>query len=221
MSNSFLGFQNPSTTDKKLDTEELTVGANTVHRERVQIAGSAAAEISDVANSDPGSTDYGLVTRPLAMGNVDHDSADAGFPLKIGGKAKTSDPSAVANNDRVNALLDKIGRLITGPALPENFIDGNGNATTTSDTEIIAAQGSGVKIYVTAIVVLNTSSTDTYIILKSGSTEKMRVPAPADNGGAILPLPSPLVLTANEALNFAAGSGVTTMYVGAVGYKGA
>lgn len=221
MANSFLGFQNPTTTDKKLDTEELTVGANTVHRERVQIAGAAAAEISDVTNSTPGASDYGLVTRPLAGGDIAHDSADSGNPVKIGGKARTSDPSAVANDDRVNALLDKIGRQVVAHALPENLLDGIGNATNTSDTEVIAAQGAGVRIYVTALIILNTSATDTHVIIKDGSTEKMRVPAPADNAGAIVPLPTPLQLTANTALNFAAASGVSTMYVAALGYKGA
>jgi len=52
-------------TGKKLDTEQLTVGANTVERERDQIAGGAALEVADVRNAIPVNTDYGLVVRPV------------------------------------------------------------------------------------------------------------------------------------------------------------
>ena len=45
---SYLAYENPSTTDAKLDTEQLTVGANTVQRERIQIAGSTALQIAPV-----------------------------------------------------------------------------------------------------------------------------------------------------------------------------
>jgi hypothetical protein len=43
-----------------------------------------------------------------------HDAADAGSPLKIGGKASAAVPTAVTANDRVNAYFDLEGRLITG-----------------------------------------------------------------------------------------------------------
>jgi hypothetical protein len=97
-------------------------------------------------------------------------------------------------------------------------LNGSGNATGTSDTAIIAAQGSGVQICVTSLMIYNASTTDTFVNIKDGSTTKLVVPAPA-KGGAIITLPMPLVLTANTALNFASGTGVTTMYVSAVGFK--
>ena len=36
MSDGTIPFQNPGTIDGRLDTEQLTVGAQTVHRERVR-----------------------------------------------------------------------------------------------------------------------------------------------------------------------------------------
>ena len=45
-----------------------------------------------------------------AQGNIDHHSPDSGRPVKIGGKAKTSAPAAVSNNDRVDAYFDEFGR---------------------------------------------------------------------------------------------------------------
>jgi hypothetical protein len=97
-------------------------------------------------------------------------------------------------------------------------LNGSGNATGTSDTAIIAAQGSGVQICVTSLMIYNASATDTYVNIKDGSTTKLVIPAP-QKGGAIITLPMPLVLTANTALNFASGTSVTTMYVSAVGFK--
>lgn len=44
-------------------------------------------------------------------GSTAHDAVDAGNPLKMGGKASTSIPTAVANADRVDAYFDANGRL--------------------------------------------------------------------------------------------------------------
>lgn len=48
MADNYLGYQNPVTVDAKLDTESLTVGANTVHRERIEISGANATDIAIV-----------------------------------------------------------------------------------------------------------------------------------------------------------------------------
>lgn len=48
----------------------------------------------------------------MAKGDVGHDSPDSGYPVKIGGKAQTSLPTAVGNNDRVNAFFDDRGRQV-------------------------------------------------------------------------------------------------------------
>ncbi|HQJ93171.1 MAG TPA: hypothetical protein PLI71_09895 [Clostridia bacterium] len=47
----------------------------------------------------------------FATGEIAHDSADSGNPLKIGGKGATSRPSAVSNGDRVNAYFNEYGEL--------------------------------------------------------------------------------------------------------------
>ena len=65
MADSFLPYKNPDTTDKKLDSESLTVGADTVERERVQVAGKGAAEIQDVKNAKPAQDAYGGVARSI------------------------------------------------------------------------------------------------------------------------------------------------------------
>lgn len=48
MADSFIAIDEPAVTDKRLDTESLTVGANTVERERVRIAGLGATDLAPV-----------------------------------------------------------------------------------------------------------------------------------------------------------------------------
>lgn len=50
---------------------------------------------------------------PLVAGDVDHDAADSGNPVKVGGKAYSSTPAAVAASDRVNAYFDTTGHQHT------------------------------------------------------------------------------------------------------------
>ena len=68
MADSFLPYKNPDTTDAKLDSESLAVGANTVERERVQVSGKGAAEIQDVKNAKPAQDAYAGVSRLIPAG---------------------------------------------------------------------------------------------------------------------------------------------------------
>lgn len=52
MSDSYLPYQSPTIVDKKLDSETLTVGANTVERERIQISGTGATDIAPITVDD-------------------------------------------------------------------------------------------------------------------------------------------------------------------------
>jgi len=52
MSDSYLPYQNPTIVDKKLDSESITVGANTVERERIQMSGRGATDIAPITVDD-------------------------------------------------------------------------------------------------------------------------------------------------------------------------
>jgi hypothetical protein len=58
-------------------------------------------------------------------GNAAHDDPDVGNPIKFGGRAHTSTPAAVGNNDRVNAYFDEYGRL--------HVFDENGSSAAAGD----------------------------------------------------------------------------------------
>lgn len=82
----------PQSTGLKLDTSELTVGANTVERERINISDPTTdVGLARVENSTPGASDYGLVTRPIlpalpAGSNViGHVIADSGSTTVVTG----------------------------------------------------------------------------------------------------------------------------------------
>jgi hypothetical protein len=55
----------PDDAGKKIDADSLTVGSEGVYRERQRIAGIDAAELADVTNTDPATTEYGLITREI------------------------------------------------------------------------------------------------------------------------------------------------------------
>lgn len=160
-----------------------------------------------------------LTVTTITGGGVAHDATDAGNPLKVGGRATNVNLAAVANNDRSDLITDLTGKLVIQPySVPEVSIDGTASSTGTGDTEVIAAQGSGVRIYVTTLILANNSATPVLVTIKSGSTGKLVIPVPANTSGAVVTLPKALRLAANQALNFASSSGVSTVYCSAVGY---
>jgi hypothetical protein len=188
----------------------------------IQIKDGAEATKYFSATGD-GTNDVPFVPVHTVYGNVAHDIADTGNPVKVGGVARSTDPSVVASGDRTHFLTDLIGRLVVSPySIPENTLSGVTSAiTNTSDTAVIAAQGAGVRIYVTQMVVLNTSGTATLVNIKDGTTTIYTVNAPATSGQIALTFPVPLRLAANNALNVACGTTAANVIVSASGYKGA
>jgi hypothetical protein len=165
---------------------------------------------------------------PVAMsGDVAHDAADSGNPIKVGARARSSEIAAVANNDRSDLITDLVGKLITLPySNPENFVSGATSAMTgTTSTSLIAAPASGLRNYITQITVSNshaTVGTDVVIQDGSGGTVLYTIPAAAVYGGAAITFPTPLrqptTATALYVANVTTGASVK---VSASGYKGA
>jgi hypothetical protein len=159
-----------------------------------------------------------------SQGAVAHDAAAAGNPVQIAGEARSTERAAVASADAARLVTDLVGKLITLPyANPELFVKGKTAAITdTTRTAVIAAQGAGVKLYITHIAVTNgDTETGTYVKIEDGTTEIYGGWAAANGGGFSYTLPVPLVLTANTALNVTCGTTGATVYASASGYKGA
>lgn len=163
-------------------------------------------------------------TTATMTGNVANDAADSGNPVKTGGRARTTNITAVASDDRVDAIHDAQGRRVVAPySIPEALVRGvSAQITGTSDTAVIAAQGAGVRIYVTHFLVFNTDATvSTQVNIKDGSTTIYSVYVPALGGQVSVTLPAPLRLTANTALNAACVTTSAEVVVSASGFTGA
>ena len=197
---------------------------------------SAGTQRTTLAANDPAVValqvmddwDNGASDGASVSGDVAHDAVDAGEPVKIGGKAISAEPTAVAAADRVNALFDLVGKLIVLPyANPENFVSGaiTSAMTGTTSTSLLAAPAAGLRNYITQIVVSNAHAsvgTDVAIQDGSGGTTLYTIPAAAVYGGAVVTFPVPLRQPTTATAIFCANvtTGASTK-VSAIGYKGA
>lgn len=179
------------------------------------------------ANAGTGTFAVSMATN-TPVGTVAHDSADSGAPVKIGGRARSSEITAVASDDRSDFVTDLVGKQIVLPyANPENFVSGaiTTSMTGTTSTSLVAAPGAGLRNYITTIIVSNahaTVGTDVAIQDGSGGTTLLTIPAAAVYGGAVINLPVPLRQpTTNTALYCANVTTGASTKVSAVGYKGA
>ncbi len=211
------------------------VTINNTTRNPVPITGSITVDTTGLATSakqDSLLTELQLKadlteTQPVG-GSVAHDSADSGNPIKIGGKAVSSEPAAVTAADRANLITDLVGKLIVLPyANPENFVSGciSSAMTGTTSTSLIAAPASGLRNYITQITVSNTHATvGTNLEIQDGNggTTYYIIPAAAVYGGATLTFPTPLrqptTATAVYVKNTTTGA---STFASASGYKGA
>jgi hypothetical protein len=166
-------------------------------------------------------TAIGGITGSSSAGDVAHDAADSGNPVKIGTKAiaALSGATLVAAADRSNAYSDLDGAiLVRADGALGDFVSGTNNNADGTSTQVIAAAGAGVKTYITDITLANTSSSNIIVELKDGSTVKWTFPVPA-NGGVTHHFRSPLAGTANTAWNFDPSAATTTVYCSAAGFK--
>lgn len=99
-----------------------------------------------------------------------------------------------------------------------NLVRGGGSKTDTTDQSIMGAVASKYN-YLHWVAVYNSSSTNTFVNVKDGSTVVAVLPLPA-YGGAVFNLPVPIRSTVNTAINLATGASVTTAYLYGGGYVG-
>ena len=166
----------------------------------------------------PGNSTDGV----FVAGAVAHDAADAGGPVKQGFKATTSlaGLTLVANADRTNGFAGIDGVQIVRPHCNlEDIVTGNANNTDGTSTSVIATAGAGIKQYLTSVILTNTSSSNIYVEMKSGTTVKATIPLPANSGAIFnpsVPLPPN---AADEAWSFDPSAAATTVYCTAIGFK--
>ena len=104
------------------------------------------------------------------VGNVAHDSADSGNPIKIGYMAENVLPTAVSDGDRANGISDLFGRLLVSH-IPHNAqIWKSHNSTSTQTGVAIWTPTGGKKVVITSIIVGTYGTTSARVILWLGAS---------------------------------------------------
>jgi len=145
-------------------------------------------------------------------------------PIAIGLECRTSSKTSVGNATLVRPIATTDGRQITRlNSIPENewqYAAQSGGITNTSDVALVAAQGAGIKNYLTGLSVANANATASEIVIKDGaSTVIWRMYLAANAPIQSIKFVTPLQSSANTALNVACITTGTQTYVSAQGYK--
>jgi hypothetical protein len=175
--------------------------------------GGGAITVDGAVTADLGSNNDVVVEGDVAHGDAD---SGGGGPVKVGFKAVTTTPTAVDDDDRVNALSDTLGRQVVSP---HQLIDEQDDQVTTisntSETTILAAGGAGVKNDLIAITVANSSTTSTLVTIRDGTAGTIRwyIEATAEStSGIVFPMPLRQA-SANVVWTAQAADSVSTLYV--------
>lgn len=146
--------------------------------------------INDTADSVKISQATASNLNAQVVGDVANDSADSGNPVKFGGLAKTANPTAVADGDRVNALFDKTGKqVIVGSIRDLKGVQKTTITSSTSETTIITAVASTyLDLY--GLIIANTSATACNVTIKdstAGTTRAIIAVPAGETRGFMLP----------------------------------
>jgi hypothetical protein len=111
----------------------------------------------------------GTTTQPVA-GDVAHDAADSGNPVKVGAVARTTNPTAVADADRVNLRANKLGDLIVLKNAPRELkVRNTVSIAGTGETTILAAGAASVYHDLTHLTITNGSASATVVTLRDAT----------------------------------------------------
>lgn len=103
-------------------------------------------------------------------GDVAADAADSGNPTKIGGVARTANPTAVASGDRVNASFDDLGRLLVWPFQVRDLIaTASASLSTGTETTLLAGGGAGVFHDLLEVTASNNSGAAQVVSIRDGT----------------------------------------------------
>lgn len=129
-------------------------------------------------------------TASQIQGNAANAATDVGNPVKIGGVARTANPTAVTDGQRVDATFDKLGKqVVVGSIRALKGVQQTTITSSTSETTIVTAIASTfADLY--GLIITNTSATVTKVTIKdatAGTTRAVLEVPPTDTRGFMLP----------------------------------
>lgn len=117
---------------------------------------------------------------------------------------------------------DSAGRILFKPfASEEARVEGYNSVVSTSVTTLVPAAGTGLKNYITDIVLANTGATTTLVTFRSGGGTSVLGYgiAPAGGGSNMIGFNVPLRTLANETFDFQATSSSSILFATVKGFK--
>ena len=158
---------------------------------------------------------------PVA-GAAAHDAAVAGSPVRIAGRALTSDYAAVSTGDVADLKTTLVGALVTYPyAIPElqwQYATPIASPiTNTTAVAVKAAGAAGIRNYVTGFTAYNNSAVGSVITIQDGSTVIYTDYLPA-NGRVSVTFRNPLRGTAATAVNAVVNTTGTSTFISLQGF---
>lgn len=158
------------------------------------------------------------ITATTVISGTTAQDAAAPNPVAIGGRATNANQTAMsAAGDLVHTTHTMIGAMVDKPyCIPEVEWAYTGALTTTSDVQVQAAAGAGIKRHVTMMQATNTGASAVDVLLRDATTTRLQVTVPAGQS-VVMPLPTGIPTTANAILNVAL-SAAGTVRVNILGY---
>jgi hypothetical protein len=202
----------------------LPTGAATAAKQPA--LGTAGAASADVITVQGVASMTALATTPA--GNVAHDGADSGNPIKFGAKAVSSLATAtmVAAADRTDAQSDLDGALIARPNFPLGDLksDATSNTDGASTASSVFTAVASTRNYVTGIAAHRTDAgaTPAYIDFRDGTAGSVlwRAVLPPNGGSVQLNSGVPIFRTsANTALAYDVSAALSTVYINVTGFQ--
>jgi hypothetical protein len=157
-------------------------------------------------------------------GAAAHDAVILGNPVRIGARAITANYAAVATGDVADLVCTLTGAQITKdfsiPELDWQYAALTGGIVNTADVAVRVAQATGIRNYVTALQVRNTSAVATEFVIKEGATAIWRTQLPAAmTDSQCIVFPTPLKGATATAINVACITTGAAVYANLQGYS--
>ncbi len=169
-------------------------------------------------------------TSTISGGQAAHDAAISGNPVRVAGRGKTSNYTAVSDNDTTDLVTTTVGALIMKsysiPELDWSYSAASGGiSNSTTAVTFKTAGGAGIRNYITAIQIsADALGASTEIAVRDGAGGtviwRQKITTAGIGGGFNAVFPSPLRSTANTLLEVVTLTASITgaVYFNAQGY---
>lgn len=204
----------------------ITISSSTLSIGSVGQSGSWTTAIRDssgnsilATNTNPVGTEQGMITRIAGAQGLQGAAVPTG-PVTIGGEARTSDPTAVANAQLIRILLDSLGKIVSLPgAINDLHLNGQANIAQVAAAAVIPSQGAGKKIVLQSILVSCSGSQTVQVIVSGGANSRTFGYAFPGSGFAKAAGGAALYITSASSALSVAGDVTSTMNIYATGYS--